>query len=440
MSRKYDLVIVGAGPAGLMAARVAGENGLRTALLERKTAIARIRRIDGGILSPLNEYTFGQTVTFNPEVKRIGFPVCGFSIPYDGPYQNVYGFDMFSPGGTRITFGDREKQRQDPQKYRVGVSLDKELMLQGLLDEVEKAGVDIFPGINVTGIEKKSNSVLVTGNGEVFEGQFVIAADGVNSRTARLMGMNKQRKFFATHPECAWYFEDIEIPEIAGIGFVFTAYGNFYISQTCFKNHYHVGITSFTPTNEFPAKLNRFVYEDEIYSKWFKGGRKTDEVSCVINMLAPLQEPFKDNVLFIGDAAWLMEVTNVAAMCCGWKAANAVALAMIDGKMSKEGIAGYLEWWEQYFFGPYGQVEFKPFELQDFLEPGDIDYLGGLVTEPLIATMDFYKMVNTLGTTFGELFPVIQEQRPDVMERLMMVANQMDEAEEAAGKAGFPNR
>ena len=36
MSRKYDLVIVGAGPAGLVASIVAAEEELRVLLVERK--------------------------------------------------------------------------------------------------------------------------------------------------------------------------------------------------------------------------------------------------------------------------------------------------------------------------------------------------------------------------------------------------------------------
>ena len=39
---KYDLIVVGAGPAGLMAAKTAAENGLTVALIERKDIISDI--------------------------------------------------------------------------------------------------------------------------------------------------------------------------------------------------------------------------------------------------------------------------------------------------------------------------------------------------------------------------------------------------------------
>ena len=120
MVKKYDLVIVGGGPAGLMAARVAGENGLKTALLERKTEITKVRRVDGGGLSPINEYLFGEILTFNPKAKRIGFPISGFSVRYDGPYRDMYGFRFYSPGGRVFTFGDHEKLKKDPAKNREG--------------------------------------------------------------------------------------------------------------------------------------------------------------------------------------------------------------------------------------------------------------------------------------------------------------------------------
>ena len=44
MTKEYDLVIVGAGPGGAMAAKTAAENGLKVALLERKKEITQIRR------------------------------------------------------------------------------------------------------------------------------------------------------------------------------------------------------------------------------------------------------------------------------------------------------------------------------------------------------------------------------------------------------------
>ena len=182
------------------------------------------------------------------------------------------------------------------------------------------------------------------------------------------------------------------------------------------------------------------MYEDKVYSPWFKGAKKTGETSCVVNLFSPIKEPFRDNVLFVGDSAWLLELTNPWAIMCGWKASNAVTLALLDGKINKEGISSYLEWWVKTFYEPYGSEEFKPVHLEDFLSANDLDYLVGLIKKPFDATMNFYKMLHTIGNTYGGLFPVIQEERPDVMDKLMVIVNQMDEIEEKARKAGFPNR
>lgn len=41
---KYDLIVIGGGPAGLSAAKTAAEDGLRVLLIERKKNITEINR------------------------------------------------------------------------------------------------------------------------------------------------------------------------------------------------------------------------------------------------------------------------------------------------------------------------------------------------------------------------------------------------------------
>ena len=61
MSTKYDLVVVGAGPAGLTAAKVAAESGLSVAVLERKDTIHEILRMCGMMLVTLSGNLHGRT-------------------------------------------------------------------------------------------------------------------------------------------------------------------------------------------------------------------------------------------------------------------------------------------------------------------------------------------------------------------------------------------
>ena len=41
----YDVAIVGAGPAGLMAAKTAAEKGLKVALIEKKSSVSTVTRL-----------------------------------------------------------------------------------------------------------------------------------------------------------------------------------------------------------------------------------------------------------------------------------------------------------------------------------------------------------------------------------------------------------
>ncbi len=440
MAKRYDVVIAGAGPAGLMAAKTAAESGLRIALLERKKDISRVRRTDAGVIA-INEYIYGQVATFNRATRTLVFPVAGFAVKYEGPWNDHrYGFHFYSPGGKRFKVGDWSELKKDPVKNSKGVALSKGKLLAGILAEAQASGVEYFPNTNVTGVAIGDDGITVETNRDKFRGQFVVAADGVNSRIVRSLGLNRERQFSGTTRYLTRVMTGVNPPEAEGILFIMTMYGTFSISQVCDEDHYHVSIVSNDPKDELETLLERFTHEDPVFSPWFRNAKRVDDECCVVNTLQAVERPFYRNVILVGDACWSYQFSNALSLTAGYHLGHALTKAFIDRKMNEEGVAQYLEWYDTRIYQPHGQLPFRGGNLTEYLTAEELDYLAALPAEAAPPTASFTRLFHVILETYMPLSERIREDHPAILEKFKAMGEEMEKNLEAKKKAGFPNR
>ena len=74
MPKSYDVLVVGAGPAGLLAALAAARTGMSVGLFERKKDPGRLERLCGQTIVSANDYYFDDLAMVSPGAGRISFP------------------------------------------------------------------------------------------------------------------------------------------------------------------------------------------------------------------------------------------------------------------------------------------------------------------------------------------------------------------------------
>ena len=446
MADKYDVIVVGAGPSGLLAAKAAGLSGFNVALVERKSDISGLDRLCGQTLVSMNDYYFGDIINYNREGKRISFLNNGLSFKYDGPVQNCNAWHIFSPCGNRLPFGLPEETRKKGDQGAVGIAYDKEILFKCLLDEVKDAGVDLFPGVNVTEVSAGADGVRVGGSGKSFEGEYVIAADGTNSRIAGMQGFNKDRTFYCYLLCKGYYMRGVKAPAqdilISSITQKTIAPGLMFIFPRPYDDELNVVFIDLDPRVNLDDVADYFMKENPYFSEWFKGAEQVKQFAASQYIYSPVNVPYKDRVLLAGDTGACQELENSGAMISGWKAGCAVAAALKEDKvgMQSQGISSYLDWWKSTYIEKCSHEAY----LMNFALPyvidreEDLDYIFSLVKEPLPPCWNPYAAVNHMGRFMQGVMPTIQKERPDIMAKLAKMSSPMTEILEKTTKECMP--
>lgn len=426
----YDVIVVGAGPAGLLAAIAAGRAGMRTALLERRSDITRLDRLCGQTLVSVNDYYFDELVYYNAAVRRIGFMKSGVSFQYNGPAQNCAAWHIYAGNGSCIRFGDPAATRGMGDAGCVGIALDKAALFACLLREAREAGVEVFPGVDVVGVAAAATQVRAETGRESFTGSYLIAADGTNSRIARLCGFNTGRTFYCCLLSSGGFIENLRLPEpdvlISGIAYTKPAPGYMFIFPRPYPHQHTVAFLTLDPRTDLTAVARYFMQDSEFFAAWFKDSRQLERLGSAQYVFSPVREPYRDRVLLAGDAGSCQELENTGAMLSGWKAGCAAAAAVREERIGIAGrsISDYVQWWHTTYIAacPH-ETYMMNFTLPYVVDSEeDFNYLCSLAGEPLPPCWNPYAAIAHLGGLMQRLMPRIAQERPALAQKLGRMA------------------
>ncbi len=277
MKSEYDIIIVGGGPAGSIAAKFAAEQGVSVLMLEKDRDIGYPVRCGEAVsMAGLEEF-------IKPDPKWIATEITKFS--------------FIAPDKTEIDVPFEGK----------GCILERKIFDYELANIAAKAGTDIltrayvngllFDGENVAGVKYEYR-----GEQKEIKSKLVIAADGVESRVGRWAGLKTYSDFRDMESGIQVTASGIDVDENT----CYFYWGNIYAPQGylwVFPKGDGLANIGLAITGDIGKKRSALSFLNEFMDTHYPGASILTQVAGGIPFTPTLEKIVGNGILLAGDAA-----------------------------------------------------------------------------------------------------------------------------------------
>ena len=384
----YDVVVVGAGPAGSTTARYAAMNGADVLMIEKRQEIGSPVRCGEGIAKALLE-----KVDIEPNKRWIA--------------NEVLGARVISPNGSVVTLTERMAGDE------TGYVIYRDVFDKELAKIAAKEGVDIMLKTSAISILRENGKVIgvkAKHMGRMFDikAKVVVGADGFESQIGRWAGINTNLK-----------------PSDVEIGFQYHMVG-----IDCDKDFSHFYLGSYAPGGYvwiFPkaqgeanvgiglqlskikdkAAPKRYLDDFIKKHKELAKGKAIMQVAGAVSTCAPIERTIDDGIMLVGDAARQIDALTgggiINACIAGKIAGETAAQAIKEGNVSKAFLNKYEKGWRD---------EMEDRLYRNWIAKEKLAELSDDTLNKLIDAISTYK-VETITTL--EILRAVQSKYPELV-------------------------
>ena len=395
----YDVIVVGAGPAGAVAARTAAEHGARVLLLEGRPQIGRPIQCTG-LLS----------------VR--GFEASGASP--DVIVREIRGVIAYGPGGKRLVL-----EKPEAHAYVI----DRDRFDWDLVEQAAQRGVEVRLKSPAVGLRRSSvvQELRVRSNGHstTLRARVVIGADGPRSVIARAAGLPSPEKTIIGVQAILEYRPPRE-------DFV-----EVWLSHAVAPNFFAWAVPAAPGTARVGLGTDDPKRAKALFDRWIARQFPDCEILGFQSgsiPIGPSPKTVADGVLLVGDAAGQAKPTSGGGIytgtSCARIAGEVAAKAALSGDASEATLGEYERRWREAFEGELrlGLLAHRIFcRLRDeeiarlleaaddprivslLCEVGDIDYPGRAVRKIMESPSLLAKLLQAAPRRMEIYLPLLQE-------------------------------